>query len=105
MSCRTQGTFVRLFVRPFVRSSPPSMGPSGLKSSLSGLKSSHLVPPTKGLRHHGQEDDPLPLAGLSSLLHLAFEGVIQGVSCSCSSLDHSSPFAGVDNSNVQGHIF
>ena len=51
------------------------------------------------------EDDPLSLTSLSRLLHLAFEGVIQGVSCSCSSLDHSSTFAGVDNSNVQGHIF
>ena len=65
------------------------------------LCDSHLVPPTKGLRHHGQEDDPLPLAGLSGLLHLAFEGVIQSVSCSCSSFFNYNKTRGENQSTVQ----
>ena len=56
-SCRTQGTFVRLSIRPLVRPSvcPPPQALSGLKFALSGLKSalSGLKSTLLGLRGLG----------------------------------------------------
>ena len=69
------------------------------------LRDCHLMPPTVGFRHHGQEDDALPLASLSRFLHLGFEGVIEGVPSSCGCSNHCVPLAGVDDSDVQSDVF